>query len=116
MEIPEEMKRWAAVQFALDERLGIPLPSFGRPWDDMSLPEQAAVLEAWEMIRGRIPDRVLRLEEQIRAKQSRLFEEDDFAASCLLNAEIAELASRINDLHIWYRTQQDLDEEARRHG
>jgi hypothetical protein len=25
------------------------------------------------------------------------------------------LASRINDLHIWYRMQQDLDEETRQH-
>jgi hypothetical protein len=25
------------------------------------------------------------------------------------------LASRINDLHIWFRTQQDLDIESKKH-
>ncbi|KIL37053.1 hypothetical protein SD71_04210 [Cohnella kolymensis] len=103
-------------QFVYSERLGIPVPRLAADWDELSLDMQAAVLEQWEMIRGVIPERVIRLEAQIRIKQDRLFEEEDFAASCRLNGDIADLASRINDLHIWFRTQQDLDMGTKRHG
>ncbi|MNG36924.1 hypothetical protein D3C84_1241180 [compost metagenome] len=56
-----------------------------------------------------------RLEEHIKASQLKLDVEDDFATSCELNSEIAELASRINDLHIWFRTQQDVEPDSKRH-
>lgn len=107
---------WLERQFVYSERLGIQVPRLATDWDELSLQMQAAVLEQWELIRGAIPERVIRLEAQIRVKQDQLFEEDDFAASCRLNADIADLASRINDLHIWFRTQQDLDMETKRHG
>lgn len=107
---------WLDRQFAWSERLGIALPSLQSDWDELSRERQEAVLERWEMIRGTIPDHVRRFEEQIKVKQERLSLEGDFAASCRLNADIAELASRINDLHIWFRTQQDLDAETKRHG
>ncbi|TJY41597.1 hypothetical protein E5161_13370 [Cohnella pontilimi] len=105
-----------ARQFAWNERLGISVPSLTQDWEEMSRGEQSSVLEVWETIRGKIPDHVKRFEEQIKRMQDALFEEDDFAASCRLNGDIADLASRINDLHIWFRTQQDLDEEGKRHG
>jgi hypothetical protein len=107
---------WLECQFVYSERLGIPVPRLAAEWDELSLDMQAAVLERWELIRGVIPDRVIRLEAQIRVKQDQLFEEDDFVASCRLNGDIADLASRINDLHIWFRTQQDLDIDTKRHG
>lgn len=107
---------WLERQFIYSERLGISIPGLENDWDELSLDKQAALLEQWEMIRGVIPDRVIRLEEQIKVKQAQLFEEDDFAASCRLNGDIADLASRINDLHIWFRTQQDLDDHSKRHG
>ncbi|MBW5445069.1 hypothetical protein GE107_03190 [Cohnella sp. CFH 77786] len=103
-------------QFAWSERLGIHLPSLETDWDSLGRERQTAVLEFWENVRGTIPDRVKRFEEEIKVKQDRLSAEEDFGASCRLNGEIAELASRINDLHIWFRTQQDLDEDTKRHG
>ncbi|MBB6729378.1 hypothetical protein [Cohnella zeiphila] len=108
-------RNWAERQFATDARLGIALPRFTLPWEAMSPEEQAAVLERWETIRGRIPDRVIGFEAEIRRLQDGLFEEESFERSCRLNSEIAELASRINDLNIWYRTEQDFEEETRRH-
>jgi hypothetical protein len=108
-------KEWLDRQFVRDMRLGIALPSLETDWDEMSRTQQEAVLARWEEVRGTIPERIIRLEDTIRTKQDRLYEEEDFAVSCRLNAEIAELASRIHDLHIWFRVQQDLDEETRRH-
>jgi hypothetical protein len=110
------VSRWACGQFAMDGRLGIAVPRLTQPWESLSQDRKAALLEAWEAIRGRIPDRIAEFEQSIRAMQSELFEEEDFAKSCRLNYEIAELASRINDLNIWYRTEQDFEEETRRHG
>jgi hypothetical protein len=107
---------WLARQFDWNERLGIAVPALTRDWRDMSRSQQTSVLAVWETIRGTIPDHVKRFEEQIKVKQDELFEEDNFAVSCRLNGDIAELASRINDLHIWFRTQQDLEEATRRHG
>ncbi len=109
-------RSWADGQFALDGRLGIAVPRLTLPWERLSREKQAAVLAKWESIRGRIPDRIAGFEERIRKMQIDLFEEEDFAESCRLNSEIAELASRINDLNIWYRTEQDFEEETRRHG
>ncbi|MBB6674301.1 hypothetical protein H7C19_26815 [Cohnella nanjingensis] len=102
-------------QFVSDERLGIDLPRLSVPWEQCSPERQAAVIARWEIIRGQIPDVILRTEAVIRAKQGALYEEEDFEAACRLNGEIAELASRINDLQIWYRTQQDMEDETKRH-
>lgn len=107
---------WLNGQFAWSDRLGIYVPALKEDWDTIGRARQTAVLEFWENVRGAIPDRVIVFEEQIKIKQEHLFTEEDFEASCRLNGEIAELASRINDLHIWFRTQQDLDEETKRHG
>ncbi|HUC93548.1 MAG TPA: hypothetical protein VMS09_16275 [Paenibacillus sp.] len=101
------------IAFRLSGRLGIDLPVVDGEWDDIPETDRAAALTRWESIRGSIPDRVFALERQINTLQARLFEEDDFEASCVLNSDIAELASRINDLHIWYRINQEI--ETRRH-
>lgn len=95
--------------FTMNERLGIPLPNLSIPWELLDFQDQTAILDTWENIRGRIPDRIFALEQIIIHKQNELYEEEDFEASCHLNSEIAELASRINDLNLWYRTQQDMD-------
>ncbi|XEC93230.1 hypothetical protein AB6A23_17860 [Paenibacillus tarimensis] len=99
--------------FKWNERLQIELPELDKEWESYSTRERAAILDYWETIRGRIPDRIISLEKVINKKQAELFDEDDFEASCRINAEIAELASRINDLHIWYRINQEV--ESRRH-
>ncbi|MBW7476123.1 hypothetical protein K0T92_15365 [Paenibacillus oenotherae] len=99
--------------FVFDERLGIALPKLELEWEGYSESDRAAIVTQWEIIRGAIPDRVFLFEREINKKQAELFDEDDFEMSCLLNSDIAELASRINDLHIWYRINQEI--ETRRH-
>jgi hypothetical protein len=108
-------KGWLDNQFQFSERHGISIPSLAEDWDKLSIAKQTAVLERWEMIRGNIPDYIMRLENTIRIRQQQLFEEDDFEQSCLINGDIADLASRINDLNIWFRTQQDLDGDSKMH-
>lgn len=102
--------------FAWNDRLGIHVPSLKQDWEQLSRSEQEAVLARWELVRGSIPERIKQLETVINRKQEKLSKEDDFAKSCRLNGEIAELASCINDLQIWFRVQQDLDEAVKRHG
>ncbi|WP_426452329.1 hypothetical protein ACP26L_09720 [Paenibacillus sp. S-38] len=94
--------------FVFDERLGIPLPRLDKDFEDYSEREQEAILLRWEEIRGMIPDRIKRLETMIIARQDQLNVEDNFVSSCRLNTEIAELASTINELHIWFRVHQDI--------
>lgn len=93
--------------FIYDERLGIHVPSLDRPFEEYRPAERLAMIEFWEDTRGRIPDKVKKLEREIERKLAQMNEESDFQASCQLNGEIAELASIINDLHIWYRTTQE---------
>jgi hypothetical protein len=94
--------------FIYDQRLGIPLPKLEKDWEDYSEDEQHAILLRWENIRGTIPDRIAELEKIINEKQDQLSDENDFERSCRLNSEIAELASIINDLWIWYRMNQTI--------
>ncbi|CAH0117599.1 hypothetical protein PAE9249_00059 [Paenibacillus sp. CECT 9249] len=94
--------------FQTDERLGIPLPVLHMEWEQYSEKERSDIIYKWEVIRGRIPNRVAQLERIINEKQALLYEEEDFPTSCRLNSEIAELASCINDLHLWYRVNQDV--------
>ena len=71
---------------------------------------QHAILLRWEQVRGKIPDRIKELEHSINAKQHHLNNEEDFEISCKLNSEIADLASIINDLWLWYRLTQNVSE------
>ncbi len=108
-------ERWLDRQFVYSARHGIALPSLENDWEELPTECQAAILSRWEMIRGTIPDRIFSLEEAIRVKQKLLFEEEDFATSCRINGDIADLASRINDLNIWFRTRQELEPRAKPH-
>jgi hypothetical protein len=92
-----------AYTFKYNEKLGIELPVLSADWEEYSTEQQEQVMHRWEMIRGKIPDRIKQLEQTIMKKQAALNEEEDFDCSCRLNSEISELASRINDLQIWYR-------------
>ncbi|WP_027410164.1 hypothetical protein [Anoxybacteroides tepidamans] len=100
--------------FTYDERLGIPLPMLSKEWEEYDEKEQHDILLEWEKIRGAIPDRIAELEQIINQKQAELSDESDFARSCQLNSEIAELASIINDLWIWYRMNQTVSERIHR--
>jgi hypothetical protein len=100
--------------FQYNERLGIELPVLELEWEDYSKQERSDVLLKWEQIRGTIPDCIHKLEAVIIQKQSQLDKEDDFPTSCLLNYEIAELASKINDLHLWFRVNQEVETKMHR--
>lgn len=96
-------------RFLYNARLGIRLPELHYEWHEYTEEERTKILLEWEMIRGSIPDRVKYFEEQINIKQDQLNREEDFAESCRLNFAIAELASCIHDLNLWYRVNQDLE-------
>ncbi|PEZ83626.1 hypothetical protein [Bacillus sp. AFS017274] len=97
--------------FIHDERLGIPIPDLNLEWDEYTKGEQQQILVHWENIRGSIPDRIKELESTINRKQFLLSDESNFTKSCQLNSEIAELASIINDLWLWYRANQGVTEK-----
>ncbi|WP_340371839.1 hypothetical protein [Peribacillus sp. FSL E2-0218] len=97
--------------FTYDERLGIDIPDLNLEWDEYTKGEQQQILVHWENIRGSIPDRIKELETTINRKQNQLSDESDFASSCQLNSEIADLASIINDLWLWYRANQGVSEK-----
>lgn len=101
--------------FAYDARLGIELPALSQEWSSYSLEERELIVARWEHIRGQIPNRIKAFESIIDEKQHRMNDEPDFAACCALNAEIAEYASRINDLHLWFRLNQNVSAE-KKHG
>ncbi|WP_040207652.1 hypothetical protein [Neobacillus jeddahensis] len=94
--------------FSFDKRLGIQVPDLTFDWDQYSKEAQQHILYHWEQIRGSIPDRIADLEQEINHKQALLSNESNFPRSCRLNSEIADLASIINDLWLWYRADQTL--------
>lgn len=94
--------------FLYNKRLGISIPVLEHSWNEYTPALQDKILSQWEKNRGLIPDRIAEIERKINKKQAALEEEDNFQKSCKLNEEIAELASIINDLWIWYRTEQDV--------
>ncbi|KIL43841.1 hypothetical protein [Jeotgalibacillus soli] len=94
--------------FHWDDRLQIELPGSIREWEARSQEEKQLILFHWEKTRGRIPDKIMELDQQIMKKQRDLSDESDFDKSCRLNEEIADLASIINDLWIWYRIPWQL--------
>lgn len=95
--------------FLYNERLDIDLPHLSDEWDAYSHEDRAEIVARWEHIRGAIPDKIKKLEQQINIKQAKLNEEENFALSCELNSQIADLASRINDLYVWFRINQQVD-------
>lgn len=96
--------------FIYNQHLGIEVPNLREEWEDIQKPVQHAILLKWEQIRGHIPDRIKELEHHINTKQHQLNHEEDFEVSCRLNSEIADLASIINDLWLWYRLTQNVSE------
>jgi hypothetical protein len=95
-------------EFVYNKRLGIPIPELWEDWESYPISVREQIVDEWEQIRGRIPERIFELEKIINYKQSQLNVEEDFPHACKLNSEIAECASTINDLHLWYRANQEL--------
>ena len=90
--------------FSHDTRLGISIPSLQKDWEHYCDRTQQSILFLWEGIRGNIPGRISFIEREITDKLTEMSNEHDFKRSCRLNNEIAELASIITDLWIWYST------------
>ncbi|WP_042459694.1 hypothetical protein [Neobacillus dielmonensis] len=101
--------------FVFDQRLGIYIPDLIKVWDDYTKEDQEEILYQWEKVRGSIPDRIIDLEREINHKQAALSNEGNFERSCQLNSEIADLASIINDLWLWYRADQSLSTSKTHH-
>lgn len=97
-----------SVTFVYDSRLGISIPELETPWNQLNKETQSDILDKWESVRGHIPDRIKQLEGIINDLQAQLYRESDFKRSCELNSQIAETASVINDLWIWYRTGDEI--------
>ncbi|WP_409302160.1 hypothetical protein [Peribacillus sp. SCS-155] len=94
--------------FIFNGRIGIDIPKADLDWENLDADSQQEILVRWEKIRGTIPDRIKELERNINEKQERLNDEEDFSVSCTINTEIAELASIINELWLWYRINQNI--------
>ncbi|WP_419159267.1 hypothetical protein [Rossellomorea sp. BNER] len=94
--------------FQHNPRLQIDIPHLEMDWLDYNERTQQLILHHWEKVRGMIPDKIIEFEVRINLKQDALANEEDFEKSCQLNHEISELASRINDLWIWYRTTPEM--------
>lgn len=97
--------------FVYNERLGISIPNLLKEWAEYEKNIQQKILLHWNQIQGIIPDRIKALEVIINRKQDELSDENDFSRSCEINSEIANLASIINDLWLWYRLNQDMSDE-----
>jgi hypothetical protein len=102
-----------SVEFVYDPRLRLPLPALYRTWNELDLSTQEYTLAKWETIRGAIPDRVKEIELEIESVHEQLTNEEDFERSCELNLEMAELASIINDLWIWFRMTPSVSRNVR---
>lgn len=99
--------------FRWNDRLRLHIPALTQDWEHYTLEERTEIIGRWELIRGSIPERIKEFEVVINGIQSELDEEESFERCCKLTYEIADFASRINDLQIWYRNDQDV--KSRRH-
>ncbi|CAB3395438.1 hypothetical protein [Kyrpidia spormannii] len=94
--------------FQYDSRLEVEVPYLDRDWDEYPSDLQEAVIIHWVRIRAGIPDVIARFEKVIATLQERAAVEDDWDQVCKLYWEIADYASRINDLNILYRSDPEL--------
>jgi gas vesicle protein len=98
-------------RFQFDDRLGISIPEFRQSWQSYDKVTQEKILLQWEEIRGSIPEHIRRIEEKINHKQALLNNEANFKQACDINTKISELASEINDLWLWFRTNDVISEK-----
>jgi hypothetical protein len=93
--------------FKYNERLEINTPYMYVDWEQLTQEEQYQVIYRWEKVRSQIPDRIKYLEKMIQERELKLQIEDDFQSFCQLSKEISDLASRVIDLNLWFRTQEE---------
>ena len=95
--------------FQYDARLGIEIPVLEVSGNHYPPVCELIFYYIGNKFAVQLPDRIMKLEATIIYKQNQLDKEDDFPTSCRLNSEIADLASIINDLHLWFRANQELE-------
>ncbi|WP_035462072.1 hypothetical protein [Alicyclobacillus macrosporangiidus] len=96
------------MSFKLDPRLGIELPDFERPYEEMDPREQEEILVQWERIRAKIPDQIVRFERVIEDLLQEVHKEEDWDVISAHFADIADYASRIHELNTWRRVDPAL--------
>ncbi|MDB5085407.1 MAG: radical protein, partial [Bacilli bacterium] len=95
-------------QFQFDERLGIELLIVYEDWDAIPKKVREQIIFHWEDIRGRIPDRIKTLDHQLEEIQQTINQEQNWERICDYFTESHTIATIINELNIWYRTQQEV--------
>ncbi|MCL6446121.1 MAG: hypothetical protein K6T83_22200 [Alicyclobacillus sp.] len=98
--------------FRFDSRLGIELPDFPRPFEDMPQADQEEDLVRWETIRARIPEQIMKFEAIIEDLLQQVHHEEDWDIIAAHFAQISDFASRINELNTWRRVDQSLHQHA----
>ncbi|WP_067567145.1 hypothetical protein [Ferroacidibacillus organovorans] len=93
--------------FTYDPRLDLEVPSLSLEWSEYNVTEREKILEQWERVRGAIPSRISLFEARIEELQSQLHHEEEWDQTVSLMNQVADYASRINDLNILFRTQPD---------
>lgn len=101
----------AKYYFKYNKRLGIEIPIFNISWEELNQDEQKQILYRWEHVRSGIPDRIKELETEIHKRELQLQIEDNFQTFCQLSEEIADMASKVIDLNLWFRTHEDITPE-----
>jgi hypothetical protein len=104
------MKERGAMWFQFDGRLGIELPEFPVPYEELDPETQAQVVTKWERIRARIPDRILVFESEITTLLHEIENEDDWDEVVRRFYTISDLASRISDLNSWRRIDPHISQ------
>lgn len=105
--MPETIEKY---KFVFDPKLGIKIPHFQIDWEHFTQDEQTEIISLWEQERAKIPERIKQLEQEIHDLH-RSMEDMDFAQYCEMHKEVISLASAINDLNIWYRTEAEIDSQ-----
>ncbi|MCL6549301.1 MAG: hypothetical protein K6T30_10395 [Alicyclobacillus sp.] len=96
------------MMFRYDPRLGIELPDFPVPFEEMSEEQQEDILVQWESIRARIPEQILKFERVIEELLETIHHEEDWDVIAAHFADISDYASRINELNTWRRVDPSL--------
>lgn len=94
--------------FQVSEKLGIRLPAFPKPFEQMAPSEQEAIVVEWERIRAQIPDRIATFESDIRRLLDDISGTEDWDRIVRHFNDISDIASRIAELNTWKRVDPVL--------
>jgi hypothetical protein len=96
------------MSFQMDSRLGIELPDFSVPYEELPPSEQEDIIVRWEVIRSRIPDQIMKFEHVIENLLDEVHHQENWDIISAHFADIADFASRIHELNTWRRVDPSL--------